>query len=60
MLSSNDLKDFFLDVLQIIYLFLLNFVYTFKTLVIAYLLPKSFVEKCVKGDVVLITGAGAF
>ena len=58
MFSGKDILGFVFDLLTIFYLFLLNFFFTFKIFIKSYIMPKHFVQKSVKGDVVLITGAG--
>jgi hypothetical protein len=53
-----DILGFFSDILTIIYLIFLNFAYIIKTIWINCIAPRNLAYKNVKGDVVLITGAG--
>jgi len=55
-----DILGFFRDILTITYLIFLNILYIIKTIGINFIVPKKFVYKDVKNDIVLITGAGLF
>ena len=58
MISLSNIRDFLYDIATIVYLIGLNLAYIVKIIFTNVLMPQKMSHKCIKGDVVLITGAG--